>query len=86
MTESSPVAQEIFDVYKQDVLKLTERVSKYQPIYAQSISNLQQEYIQQIKQIVDNVFAVQRDWAGSNVTSTNTLFPTLTYAPYAEQF
>ena len=88
-TESSPIAQdssEIFDVYKQDVLKLTERVSKYQPIYAQSISNVQQEYIQLIKQIVDNVFAVQRDWAGSNVTSTNALFPTLTYAPYAEQF
>ena len=48
--------------------------------------NLQQEYIQLIKQFVDKVFAAQRNWAGSNVTSTNTTFPTSTYAPYAEQF
>ena len=78
--------QEIFDTYKQGVLKVTETVSKYQPLYAQSISKLQQEYIQVMKEIVDNVFAVQREWAGSNVNSTNTTFPTLTYAPYAEQF
>ncbi|MFI5405977.1 MAG: hypothetical protein ACHQ1D_05630 [Nitrososphaerales archaeon] len=77
--------QEIFDTYKQDVLKMTERVSKFQPQYAEAISKLQQEYIQLMKQIVDNVFAVQREWAGSNVTSTNTTFPTLTFSPYAEQ-
>ena len=59
------------------MLKITERISKFQPKYAESISNLQQEYIQLMKQIVDNVFAVQREWAGSNLTSTNTIFPTL---------
>ena len=32
--------QEMFDTYKQGVLKFTERVSKYQPLYAQSISKL----------------------------------------------
>ena len=31
-------------------------------------------------------FRAQRNWAGSNVTSTNTTFPTLTYTPYIEQF
>ena len=80
-----PRQSEIFDTYKQDVLKMTERVSKFQPQYAEAISKLQQEYIQLMKQIVDNVFAVQRKWAGSNVTSTNTTFPTLTFSPYAEQ-
>ena len=30
--------------------------------------------------------AAQRNWAGSNVTSTNSTFPTLTYTPYIEQF
>ena len=68
------------------MLKVTEKVSKYQPQYAQSISKLQQEYIQLIKEFVDNIFAAQRNWAGSNVKSTNTTFPTLTYTPYAEQF
>ena len=64
---------------------MTEKVSKFQPQYAEAISKLQQEYIQLIKQLVDKVFAAQRNWAGSNVTSTNTTFPTLTFTPYAEQ-
>ena len=57
--------QEMFDTYKQGVLKFTERVSKFQPLYAQSISSLQQEYIQLTKEIVDNIFAVQREWAAA---------------------
>jgi len=88
-TTTSTIAQdssEIFDAYKQGVLKVTEEVSKFQPQYAQSISNLQQEYIQLTKEFVNKVFAAQRNWAGSNVTSTSTTFPTSAYAPYAEQF
>ena len=50
------------------------------------ISNLQQENIQLTKEFVNEVFAAQRNWAGSNVTSTSTTIPTSTYAPYAEQF
>ena len=89
-TTTSTIAQdssEMFDTYKQGVLKVTEGVSKFQPQYAQSISNLQQEYLQMTKQFVDKVFAAQRNWAGSNVTSsTSTTIPTSIYAPYAEQF
>ncbi len=86
---NSTIAQdssEMFDAYKHGVLKVTEEVSKFQPQYAQSISNLQQEYIQMTKEFVNKAFAAQRNWAGSNVTSTSTTFPTSTYAPYAEQF
>ncbi len=88
-TQTSTIAQdssEIFDTYKQGVLKVTEEVSKFQPQYAQSISNLQQEYIQMTKEFVNKVFAAQRNWAGSTVTSTNTTFPSSTYAPYGGQF
>jgi hypothetical protein len=87
--QTNTVAQdssEIFDTYKQGVLKVTEELSKFQPQYAQSISKLHEEYLQLTKQFVDKVFAAQRNWAGSNVTSTSTTFPTSTYAPYAEQF
>jgi hypothetical protein len=86
---TSTIAQdssEIFDTYKQGVLRVTEGVSKFQPQYAQSISNLQQEYIQMTKEFVNKVFAAQRNWAGSSVTSYSTTIPTSTYAPYAEQF
>ena len=89
ITSTSTIAQdssEMFDTYKHGVLKVTEEVSKFQPQYAQSISNLQQEYLQMTKEFVNKVFAAQRIWAGSNVTSTSTTFPTSTYAPYAEQF
>ena len=88
-SQSNTFAQdssEIFDTYKKGVLKITEELSKFQPQYAQSISKLQEEYLQLTKQFVDKVFAAQRNWAGSNVTSTSTTFPTSTYAPYAEQF
>jgi len=55
-TTASTIAQdssEIFDTYKQGVLKVTEEVSKFQPQYAEAISKLQQEYIQLVKQFVD---------------------------------
>src|SRR6476620_10264405 len=88
--QSNPISQdssEIFDTYKQGVLKVTEELSKFQPQYVQMISNLQQEYIQLTKEFVNKVFAAQRNWAGSsNVTSTSTTFQTSTYAQYAEQF
>ncbi|HET7242418.1 MAG TPA: hypothetical protein VFI64_03660 [Nitrososphaeraceae archaeon] len=88
--QSNYIAQdssEIFDSYKQGVLKVTEELSKFQPNYAKSISNFQQEYLQMTKEFVDKVFAAQRNWAGSsNLTSTSTTFPTSTYAPYTEQF
>jgi hypothetical protein len=79
-------SSEIFDAYKQGVLKVTEELSKFQPQYVQMISNLQEEYIQLTKEFVNKVFAAQRNWAGSNVTSTSTTFPTSTYAQYVEQF
>ena len=62
--QSNTIAQdssEMFDTYKQGVLKVTEEVSKFQPQYAQSISNLQQEYIQMTKEFVNKVFAAQRN-------------------------
>ena len=55
---ASTIAQdssEIFDTYKQGVLKVTEEASKFQPQYVQMISNLQQEYMQMIKQFVDKL-------------------------------
>ena len=65
--------------------KDSEEISKFQPQYTQSISKLQEEYLQLTKQFVDKVFAVP-NLAGNNVTSSSTTFPTYAYAPYAEQF
>ena len=35
---------------------------------------------------MNKLFTAQRNWVGSNITSTDTTFPTWTYAPYEEQF
>ena len=97
MTEKSRenVAEnaELLDTCKQNMLRTVDEIAKYQPQYAQSISKLQEEYLQLTKEFVNKVFAAQRNWAGSNVTSTtNTTFPSspytpyASYAPYAEQF
>src|SRR3954464_2143109 len=88
-TTTSTIAQdssEIFDTYKKGVLKITEELSKFQPQYAQSISNLQEEYLQLTKEFVDKFFAAQRNWIGGNITSRDTTFPSWTYTPYVEQF
>jgi hypothetical protein len=88
-SQSNTFAQdssEIFDTYKKGVLKITEELSKFQPQYAQSFSNLQQEYLQLTKEFVDNFFAAQRNWIGGNMTSRGTTFPSWNYTPYAEQF
>jgi F0F1-type ATP synthase membrane subunit b/b' len=53
-SKSSTIAQdnsEIFDTYKQEVLNVTEEISKLQPQYAQSISKLQEEYLQVTKHL-----------------------------------
>ena len=87
-TVSSNPAQdssEIFDTAKQNVLRVTEEISKFQPQYAQSISNLQQEYIQLTKEFVNKAFAAQRNWTGSANTGTSTTYSTPNYAPYTEQ-
>ena len=88
-TTTSTIAQdssEIFDTYKKGILKITEELSKFQPQYTQSISNLQQEYLQLTKEFIDIVFAAQRNWIGGNMTSRGTTFPSWNYTPYTEQF
>jgi hypothetical protein len=79
-------SSEIFDTYKKGLLKITEELSKFQPQYAQSISNLMEEYLQLTKEFVDKFFAAQRNWIGGNITSRDTTFPSWTYTPYVEQF
>ena len=79
-------SSEIFDAYKKGVLKITEELSKFQPQYAQSISKLQEEYLQLTKEFIDIVFAAQRNWIGGNMTSRGTTFPSWNYTPYTEQF
>jgi hypothetical protein len=72
---------EVLDTYKENMLRTIDEMSKYQPKYAQSISNLQLEYLQTTKEMINRSFAIQKSWYG-NVKSP---FAPMT-VPYAEQF
>lgn len=72
---------EILDNCKQNMLRTIDEISKYQPQYAQSISNLQQEYLQVTKEAVNRTFAIQKSWYGN---ARNPYTPAA--VPYAEQF
>jgi len=73
---------EVLDTYKQNMLRTVDEISKYQPQYAQSISNLQQDYFQVTKELINRSFAIQKSWYGNN--ATNVFSPIAT--PYAEQY
>ena len=86
MTEKSREAAtenvEMLDTCKQNMLRTVDEISKYQPQYAQSISNLQQDYLQVAKESINRSFAIQKSWYRN--TARNSFTPTA--GPYAEQF
>jgi hypothetical protein len=72
---------DILDTYKQNMLRTVDQISKYQPQYAQSISDLQQEYLQMIKETIARTFAIQKSWYGN---ARNPFTPIA--GPYSEQY
>ena len=86
MTEKSRenVAEnaEVLDTCKQNMLRTVDEIAKYQPQYAQSISNLQQDYLQVTKETINRSFAIQKTWYRS--TTRNSFTPM--EGPYAEQY
>jgi hypothetical protein len=73
---------EVLDTYKQNMLRTIDEISKYQPQYAQSISNLQQDYLQVTKESINRTFAIQKSWYRN--TARNSFTPIA--GPYAEQY
>ena len=73
---------ELLDTYKQNMLRTIDEISKYQPQYAQSISNLQQDYLQVTKESINRAFAIQKSWYRN--TARNSFTPM--EGPYSEQY
>ena len=73
---------EMLDTCKQNMLRVVDEISKYQPQYAQSISNLQQDCLQVTKESINRTFAIQKSWYRN--TAKNSFTPIA--APYAEQY
>jgi hypothetical protein len=85
--ESSAVrssdATHVFDTVKENFVRAVDEMAKVQPQYAQAFSNLQLDYIQTAKNVIQNTISAQKQLVGSwNIMPVSTT----TTTPYTEQF
>lgn len=64
-------SKDIFSVYQQNVDKLFNGVKQSVPQYHQSITNVQQEYLQAYENIVDSTITIQKEYAKKAGIATN---------------
>lgn len=77
---NSTDVQDIYDTMKQNYIKTIDEMAKMQPQCSQSISNLQLDYIQTIKNLVQSTISSQKQIA------ENANWNMVTATPYTEQF
>jgi len=78
ISKTTTSANEAYDTVRENVIKVIDEMAKVQPQYAQSISNLQLDYIHTLKNTIQTVFSVPKQLAGN----LNVSLP----GPYVEQF
>jgi len=61
--EQTPGAKDLFSVYQENVDKLFSGIRHSVPQYHQSITNVQQEYLQAYENIVDSTITIQKEYA-----------------------
>ncbi len=64
-------SKDIFSIYQQNVDKLFNGVKQSVPQYHQSITNVQQEYLQAYENIVDSTITLQKEYAKKAGIATN---------------
>jgi hypothetical protein len=68
--EQTPGTKDLFSVYQENVDKLFTGIRQSVPQYHQSITNVQQEYLQAYENIVDSTITLQKEYAKkSGITS-----------------
>ena len=64
----------LYETINQSITRVVDEVAKAQPQYSQSISNLQLDYIQAVKNTVQNTLVAQKNIADAKVLSLNLPF------------
>ena len=64
-------SKDVFSVYQQNVDKLFSGIKQSVPQYHQSITNVQQEYLQAYENIVDSTITLQKEYARKAGIATN---------------
>ena len=77
-SNSSPT--HVFDTVKENLVRAVDQMASVQPQYSQAFSNLQLDYIQTAKNVIENTISAQKQLVGSwNIMPVST-------TPYTEQF
>ncbi len=58
--EATTRTNEVIDTVRDNSLRIADEIAKVQPQFAQSISNLQLDYIQTVKSLIQTAFANQK--------------------------
>ncbi len=70
-TTQSTSQKDIFAVYQQNVDKYFAGVKQSVPRYHQSVTNVQQEYLDAVENLINSTIALQRDFATKSGITTN---------------
>ena len=76
---SGSSASHVFDTVKENFVRAVDEIAKVQPQYSQAFSNLQLDYIQTAKNVIQNTISAQR-----KIVENLNIIPAST--PYAENF
>src|SRR5919109_2068414 len=72
-------AASIFDTVRENFVRTVDQIVNVQPQYSQAFSNLQLDYIQTVKNMIQNTISAQKQLVGNfNIIPVST--------PYTEQF
>jgi hypothetical protein len=80
-SNSSSGTTHVFDTVKENLVRAVDQIAKVQPQYSQAFSNLQLDYIQTAKNVIENTISAQKQLVGSW-----NIMPVSTTTPYTEQF
>jgi len=69
--EQTPGTKDMFSVYEENVDKIFSGIRHSVPQYHQSITNVQQEYLQAYENIVDSTIALQKEYVKKAGIATN---------------
>ena len=61
---SSSSATHVFDTVKENLVRAVDDMAKVQPQYSQAFSNLQLDYVQTTKNVIQNIFSAQKQLVG----------------------
>ncbi len=76
--DNTTVGPNVYDSVKENLLRTVDEMAKAQPQYYQSISNLQLDYIQTAKNIIQTTVSAQKQLLGNNWSIPSS-------GPYTEQ-